>query len=86
MHQSYENMEYDASKKYVELSSYTDTTTNNIVAFEVRIFWGNFMETYETEGWYAKSVTFTPDLKVDIYIVFTLFLNGIIYIITFIKI
>ena len=67
MHQSYQNMTYDASKKYVELSSYTDTSTNEIVAYEVRIFWGNFMETFRTEGWYAKSVTFTPDLKVDIY-------------------
>lgn len=58
MHQNYDNIKYDPAKKYVEFASYTDTTTEKIVCFEIRVFYGNFLETYNTELWYAKSVSF----------------------------
>ena len=58
MHQNYENITYDPDKKYVEFASYTDTTSGKVVCFEIRVFFGNFLETYNTQGWYAKSVSF----------------------------
>ena len=58
MHQQYNNVIYDPNKKYVEFASYTDTTTGKVICFEIRVFFGNFLETYETEQWYAKSVSF----------------------------
>jgi len=66
MHQRYESIVYDATKKYVEFSTYTDIETEEIVEVEVRIFFGNFLETYETDYWYAKSVRFNKDLTKDL--------------------
>lgn len=66
MHQHYSNIEYDDSKKYVEFSSYTDTTSNKVVLFELRVFFGNFLEIFETNIWYAKSVSFNPSFTKDL--------------------
>lgn len=66
MHQNYEDVDYDPGKKYVELACYTDTTTNKVIAYEVRLFPGNFLEKYETDFWYAKSVTFNSSFTWDI--------------------
>ena len=66
MHQGYDNVKYDPTKKYVEFSSYTDTTTNKIVAYEIRVFFGNFLETYKTDFWYAKSSMFNASFTKDI--------------------
>lgn len=66
MHQNYEDVDYDPGKKYVELACYTDTTTNKVIAYEVRLFSGNFREMYEEGLWYAKSVTFNSSFTWDI--------------------
>ncbi|UTC62443.1 fibronectin type III domain-containing protein [Treponema sp. OMZ 787] len=66
MHQYYENMSYDPVKKYVEVSSYTDIKTGKVLCFELRVFFGNFLETFEDSFWYAKSVTFNPSFTRDI--------------------
>lgn len=66
MHQNYEDVDYDPGKKYVELACYTDTATNKVIAYEVRLFPGNFLEKYETDFWYAKSVTFNSSFTWDI--------------------
>lgn len=66
MHQGYENVIYDSNKKYVEFASYTDTTTGKVVRFEIRVFFGNFLETYNTQGWYAKSVSFNSSFTKDL--------------------
>ena len=58
MHQNYNNVIYDATKKYVEFSSYTDISSGKIIRFEIRVFFGNFLDTYNTNFWYAKSVSF----------------------------
>lgn len=58
MHQKYENVTYDPDKKYVEFASYTDTASGKVVCFEIRVFFGNFLETANTQLWYAKSVSF----------------------------
>lgn len=65
MHQSYDNVTYAADKRYVEFSTYTDFKTNEIIAHEVRIFSGDFMDTYNTNFWYAKSILFDPTLEID---------------------
>ena len=65
MHQNYENVSFDPTKKYVEFSSYTDTTSGKIVRFEIRVFYGNFLETYKTDLWYAKSVMFNSSFTKD---------------------
>lgn len=67
MHQGYNNVKYDASKKYVEFSSYTDTTSNKVVCYEIRVFFGNFLETYNSNFWYAKSVLFNSNFTKDIH-------------------
>ena len=66
MHQNYENVTYDPNKKYVEFASYTDTTSGKVVCFEIRVFYGNFLETYNTQGWYAKSVSFNSSFTKNI--------------------
>ncbi len=66
MHQCYDNVTYDPNKKYVEVSSYTDTTSGKIVCFEIRVFFGNFMETFNTDFWYAKSVLFNSNFTKDL--------------------
>lgn len=66
MHQNYENVEFDTTKKYIEFSSYMDTTSEKIVCFEIRVFFGNFLETFKTDGWYAKSVMFNASFTKDI--------------------
>ncbi len=58
MHQNYPGIEFDSNLKYVEFSTYTDLSTRKIVAYEIRVFWGNFMDTYNADGWYAKSAFF----------------------------
>lgn len=65
MHQNYENVTYDATKKYVEFSSYTDTTSGKIIRFEIRVFFGNFLDAYNTNFWYAKSVMFNSSFTKD---------------------
>ena len=65
MHQNYENVVYNPTKKYVEFSSYTDTTSGKVVRFEIRVFFGNFLETYQTDYWYAKSVMFNSSFTKD---------------------
>ena len=50
----------------MELACYTDTTTNKVIAYEVRLFSGNFREMYEEGLWYAKSVTFNSSFTWDI--------------------
>lgn len=65
MHQNYENVTYDSTKKYVEFSSYTDTTSGKIIRFEIRVFFGNFLDTYHTNYWYAKSVMFNSSFTKD---------------------
>ena len=66
MHQNYDSVKYDASKKYVEVSSYTDTTSHQVVAYEIRVFFGNFLETFNTDFWYAKSSLFNASFTKDI--------------------
>ena len=66
MHQCYENIIYDSTKKYVEFSSYTDVKSNKILCFEIRVFFGNFLDTYNESFWYAKSVTFNSGFTKDI--------------------
>ena len=69
MHQEYENFTkktVDPEKKYVEFASYFDVNTGRILFHEIRIFFGNFMDTYNNEFWYAKSVLFSPDLSIDV--------------------
>lgn len=66
LHQGYQNVTYTPGKKYVEFSSYTDTTTKEIVAHEVRILNGDFMDTFEKSFWYAKSVLFDPTMEIDL--------------------
>lgn len=66
MHQHYENIVYDSTKKYVEFSSYTDVKSNKILCFEIRVFFGNFLDTYNESFWYAKSVTFNSRFTKDI--------------------
>lgn len=60
MHQNYGNISYDSNMKYVEFSSYTDIASGDVVAYEIRIFYGDFWDTYNTDYWYAKSVLFNP--------------------------
>ena len=66
MHQHYEDIVYDSTKKYVEFSSYTDVKSGKILCFEVRVFFGNFLDTYNESFWYAKSVTFNSRFTKDI--------------------
>ena len=69
MHQNYEGFSKDTidpEKKYVEFASYYDVNTGEVLFHEIRIFFGNFMETYKKELWYAKSVLFSPDMQIDV--------------------
>lgn len=66
MHHSYAGQTYKADKTYVEIATYTDVATNKPVAREIRVFNGNFMEEYENNFWYAKSVLVSPLLQVDL--------------------
>jgi len=66
MHQGYDNVDYKADKTYVEFSTYTDVETDEIVAHEIRIFEGNFIDTFHTDFWYAKSVLFDPTMEIDL--------------------
>lgn len=69
MHQHYpgftsENI--DPDKKYVEFATYSDYETGKPLYHEVRIFWGNFMDTFNQSYWYAKSLMFSPNLEIDV--------------------
>ena len=69
MHQNYEGFSKDTidpEKKYVEFASFYDVNTGEVLFHEIRIFFGNFMETYKNEFWYAKSVLFSPDMQIDV--------------------
>lgn len=66
MHQNYDGIEYKASMQYVEFSSYADTKTGIIQYYEIRVFFGNFLDTFETSGWYAKSVMFNSSFTKDV--------------------
>lgn len=68
MHQSYagfNSASIDADKTYVEFATYRDVVDDSIIYHEIRIFYGDFMDTYQSNGWYAKSVLFSPDLTID---------------------
>ncbi len=69
MHQNYplfNSGEINPEKKYVEFASYIDKETNEAICHEIRVFFGNFMDTYNSGSYYAKAVTFSPDMTVDI--------------------
>lgn len=66
MHQHYEGVKYDKDKKYVEFSSYTEVSTGKILMFEIRVFFGNFLDTFNQDYWYAKSVSFNPSFTKDL--------------------
>ena len=65
MHQGYDGVEYDAEKVYVEFSTYTDIETDTVIAHEVRIFNGNFLDNFDGTS-YAKSVLFDPSMTIDV--------------------
>ena len=66
MHQHYEGVKYNKDKKYVEFSSYTEVSTGKILMFEIRVFFGNFLDTFNQDYWYAKSVSFNPSFTKDL--------------------
>ena len=66
MHQSYPNVRFNPTKKYVEIASYYYAGTIIPAFREVRVFSGNFMDTFDSDYWYAKSVNFSPDFSIDL--------------------
>lgn len=66
MHQPYPGVKYDPAKKYVEIASYYYAGTLIPAFREVRVFAGDYMKTFDSDYWYAKSVTFSPDFSIDI--------------------
>ena len=69
MHQSYPGFTssvIDPDKTYVEFATYTDVETDKVICHEVRVFTGDFMDTFNTGSYYARSVTFSPDMTVDV--------------------
>ena len=69
MHQNYPGFttdEIDPEKKYVEFATYTVIETGEVLFHEIRIFTGDYKNIYLSGNYYAKSVSFSPDLTVDI--------------------
>lgn len=69
MHQNYPGFTSESiipEKKYVEFATYTDVETGNTLFHEVRVFYGDFMDQYHKNFWYAKSVLFSSDLTIDV--------------------
>ena len=65
MHQGYDGIVYKPEEIYVEFSTYTDVENECVIAHEIRIFSGNFMDDFDGSS-YAKSVMFDPSLTIDI--------------------
>jgi hypothetical protein len=68
MHQDYASVVFDPNHKYVEMGLYLNNSTGNYDIVEIRVFYGNFLDTFNTEeSWYAKSVSFTGDFSQEYY-------------------
>lgn len=65
MHQWYEGVQFNPDETYVEFATYKDKEKDVIIAHEVRIFNGNFMDQFDGSC-YAKAVTFDPTMTIDI--------------------
>lgn len=71
-HQNYADngvFEWDSTKVYVELSTYTDMVTGEILANEIRIFTGEVLSNmFDWNGTpYAMCVMFNGDFTYDVY-------------------
>jgi hypothetical protein len=67
MNQPYESVIFDPNHKYVEMGLYLNNTTGKYDIVELRVFYGNFLDTYNTDFWYAKAVSFTSDFSREYY-------------------
>lgn len=65
IHQHYPDIVYNKDEVYVEFSTYTDTANNEIIAHEIRIFHGDFLDHFDGSS-YAKAVLFDPTLTIDL--------------------
>jgi hypothetical protein len=67
MHQPYDSVAFDPDHKYVEMGLYLNNTTGKYDIVELRVFYGDFLDTFNTSYWYAKSVAFTSDFSQEYY-------------------
>lgn len=67
MHQAYESVVFDPDHKYVEMALYLNNSTGTYDIIEIRVFYGNFLETYNMDFWYAKSMSFTSDFSREFF-------------------
>lgn len=66
LHHGYPELTFNPKQKYVEIAHYRNVATNEIVAKEIRVFDGNFLEDAQNSSWYAKSVLLSADMTVDL--------------------